>query len=183
MAPKIGVVDELEGTLAAPRLVAKKKTPVRSLRAADILTASVLMALGVLVLVAAVRMGIGWGSDGPESGFVPFWLSTVLIVSCAVIIVQSAREASEKRFVSREQLERVLKVLLPAVAMVFATEFVGLYVAGALYMSAYMRWGGKHSWAFSIVLPLALCGLIFLVFERWFIVPLPKGPLEAWFGY
>jgi hypothetical protein len=25
--------------------------------------------------------------------------------------------------------------------------------------------------------------LLFLVFERWFLVPLPKGPLEALFGY
>jgi len=24
---------------------------------------------------------------------------------------------------------------------------------------------------------------LFLMFERWFLVPLPKGPLEAWLGY
>ena len=23
----------------------------------------------------------------------------------------------------------------------------------------------------------------FVIFERWFLVPLPKGPLEAWLGY
>jgi hypothetical protein len=23
----------------------------------------------------------------------------------------------------------------------------------------------------------------FLVFEKWFLVPMPKGPLEAWLGY
>jgi hypothetical protein len=25
--------------------------------------------------------------------------------------------------------------------------------------------------------------VVFVVFERWFLVPLPKGPLEALFGY
>jgi hypothetical protein len=25
--------------------------------------------------------------------------------------------------------------------------------------------------------------VFFLIFERWFLVPLPKGPLEAWLGY
>jgi hypothetical protein len=24
---------------------------------------------------------------------------------------------------------------------------------------------------------------LFLMFEKWFLVPLPKGPLEAWLGY
>ncbi len=168
---------------AAPSPVAEKTARVRSMRAADVVTASLLMALGWLVLVASVRMGIGWGSDGPESGFVPFWLSTILILCCAIIIVQAVRRASEKRFVSREQLECVLKVLLPAAAMIFVTQFVGLYVASALYMCFYMRWGGRHSWILSIALPLAFSVLIFLVFERWFLVPLPKGPLEGWLGY
>jgi hypothetical protein len=67
--------------------------------------------------------------------------------------------------------------------MILATSFVGLYVASALYMALSMRWGGRHSWAFSILLPLAFALLVFFVFERWFLVPLPKGPLETWLGY
>jgi len=167
----------------APRPVAEKTTPFRSLRAADIVTATILMALGALVLVASVRMGIGWGSDGPQSGFVPFWLSTVLIACCAIIIVHAVLRASEKRFVGLEQLACVLKVLLPAAAMILLTPYLGLYVAGALYMGFYMRWAGRYSWIVSIVLPLSFAVLIFIVFERWFLVPLPKGPLEAWLGY
>jgi hypothetical protein len=30
-----------------------------------------------------------------------------------------------------------------------------------------------------VIVPL----VVFVVFERWFLVPLPKGPLEALFGY
>ncbi len=167
----------------APRPVAEKTAPVRSMRVADVVTASLLLALGGLVLVASVRMGIGWGSDGPESGFVPFWLSTVLILCCAIIIVQAVLRASEKRFVGREQVARVLKVLLPATAMILLVAPLGLYVATVLYMGFYMRWGGRYSWIVSVALPLSFAVLIFLVFERWFLVPLPKGPLEAWLGY
>jgi hypothetical protein len=25
--------------------------------------------------------------------------------------------------------------------------------------------------------------VLFMMFERWFLVPLPKGPLEAWLGF
>jgi hypothetical protein len=174
----------LSGSVASPaRVAAKGKAPVRSMRVADVVTASLLMAVGWLVLVAAVRMGIGWGSSGPESGFVPFWLATVLICSTAVIVVRALRRASEKRFVTREQLACVLKVLVPAAVMILLIPLAGLYVAAALYMAFFMRVGGRHSWAFSIAVPLAFSLLVFVVFERWFLVPLPKGPLETWLGY
>jgi hypothetical protein len=25
--------------------------------------------------------------------------------------------------------------------------------------------------------------ILFMVFELWFLVPMPKGPLESWLGY
>jgi putative tricarboxylic transport membrane protein len=159
------------------------KASARSMRVADVATASFLMALGVLVLVSALRMGIGWGSDGPESGFVPFWLSTVLIGSCGAILIQAVHRNADKCFVRREQLACVAKVLVPAAAMVLLVPFLGLYVAAAVYMAFYMKWGGRYSWAVSLALPVALSLLIFMVFERWFLVPLPKGPFEAWLGY
>lgn len=153
------------------------------MRTADIVTASVLMLLGGVVLFDAVRLGIGWGTDGPRSGFFPFWLATIMFISCTGVIVQSVRRPSGKPFVTREQLGPVLKVLWPATGMVLLTEFVGLYVASALYLGFYMRWVGRHSWLAVIVLALGIPIVTFLIFEKWFLVPLPKGPLEAWLGY
>lgn len=153
------------------------------MRAADLLTASVLILLGGVVLFDAVRLGIGWGTDGPRSGFFPFWLATILLVACAGIITQAIRRPSPKPFVTREQLVPVLKVLWPAAGMVLLTEFLGLYVASALYLGFYMRWVGRHSWLAVVVLALGIPVATFLIFEKWFLVPMPKGPLEAWLGY
>jgi hypothetical protein len=155
----------------------------RSFRLADLVTAGLLLALGVLVIGASVRMGIGWGSDGPESGFVPFWLAIVLVGCSAFTILRAARRRSAKVFVRRDELVRVLQVLLPAAAMVAVTPYLGIYVAGAVYMALYMRLAGRYSWAASLALPLAFTLTMFLVFEKWFLVPLPKGPLETWLGY
>ena len=153
------------------------------MRAADLITAAVLMLLGGVVLFDAIRLGIGWGTDGPRSGFFPFWLATIMLVSCAGVIVQSVRRPPGKSFVTRQQLGPVLKVLWPATGMVLLTEFLGLYVASALYLGFYMRWVGRHSWLAVIVLSLGMPIVTFLIFEKWFLVPLPKGPLEAWLGY
>ncbi len=88
-----------------------------------------------------------------------------------------------KPFVSRDGVGPVLKMLLPATAAVVATQFLGLYVATALYMGLYMRWIGRHSWLAVAVMSLAFPVITFVIFERWFLVPMPKGPLEAWLGY
>jgi putative tricarboxylic transport membrane protein len=164
------------------------------MRAADIITAAVLLGLGGVVLADALRLGIGWGTDGPQSGFFPFWLAVLLLVFCLVILVQAVRRGTAAPFVTREQAGRVAKVLAPLAAFVIVVggvDFgehtllpgVGLYVAAAIYMAFYMRWVGRHSWLVIALLSVAVPVVAFFVFERWFLVPMPKGPLETWLGY
>ena len=106
-----------------------------------------------------------------------------MVLCCAVILVQALSQPSGKSFVSREQLGPVLSVLWPAVAAVALMHFVGLYVASAIYLGFYMRWVGRHSWATVFALGIGIPILTFLIFEKWFLVPMPKGPLEHWLGY
>ena len=153
------------------------------MRAADITTASVLLLLGGVVLFDAARLGIGWGTDGPKSGFFPFCLAVVLIGACGAILVQALRRSAQTPFVTRERLAPVLTVLWPAVAMVALVHVAGLYVASALYLGFYMRWAGRHGWTAVVLCAVGVPVLTFVVFETWFLVPMPKGPLEAWLGY
>ena len=153
------------------------------MRAADLATAAVLTLLGGVVVLDAMRIGIGWGSDGPRSGFFPFWLGVILIAASVTIGLQAWRRSTAKPFVTREQLNPVLKVLWPATAMVLLIKPLGLYVAAMLYVGFYMRWVGRHSWLALILCAVGVPLLTFVVFEMWFLVPMPKGPLEAWLGY
>jgi putative tricarboxylic transport membrane protein len=152
-------------------------------RTVDVVTAAVLLAFGVVVVADSLRLGAGWGSDGPKSGFFPFWLGTVLVLTAAALVVQAWRRGASQPFVSRERLKPVLVVLGPALALVVLTQFVGLYVASALYMAVYMRWVGAHRWSTTGLLAIGFPLLIFVIFEKWFLVPMPKGPLETWLGY
>ena len=153
------------------------------MRAADLTTAALLMAVGALVVRDALRLGVGWGTDGPKSGFFPFWLAVVLLACCLGIVVQALRRADRGPFVARGALGPVLTVLWPAIAAVLLMQFVGLYVASALYMSFYMRWIGRNSWPAVVAVSVGFSVSTFLVFETWFLVPMPKGPLENWLGY
>jgi putative tricarboxylic transport membrane protein len=153
------------------------------MRTADVTTALLLAAGGILVLWDSLRIGVGWSTDGPQSGFFPFWLAVVLLVCCASIVIQAIRRGDHVPFVTREAAAPVLKMLVPGLAFVAVIQFVGLYVATALYMGFYMRWIGRHSWLAVVGLSLAVPVVTFVVFEVWFLVPMPKGPLEAWLGY
>ena len=153
------------------------------MRVADLVTALVVIALGSVVLVDALRLGIGWGSDGPKSGFFPFWLAVIMIAACLGILVQTLLRPNQRVFVDREAFGPVLKVFLPAAGMVLLIHFVGLYVAAVIYMGLYMRWIGRHQWGMVTAVSIGVPLITFLVFEKWFLVPMPKGPLEAWLGY
>ena len=153
------------------------------MRTADLTTALVLVAGGVLVIWDSLRLGIGWGSDGPQSGFFPFWLAVLLIASCALIAWQAGRRERGRPFLTRAQLKPVLTTLLPSAGFVVLTQFIGLYVASALFMGFYMRWIGRYGWVPIVLLSVLFPVVTFLVFETWFLVPMPKGPLEAWLGY
>ena len=63
-------------------------------------------------------------------------------------------------------------------------QVTGLYVASAIYMAFYMRWIGRHRWPATIALAVGLSrSSPSWSSSEWFLVPMPKGPLEAWLGY
>jgi putative tricarboxylic transport membrane protein len=153
------------------------------MRAADLTTALILIAAGALVIWDSLRIGIGWGTDGPKSGFFPFWLAVLLVGASLGIIARALPQHEGKPFVTRERLRPVLDVLWPATACVLLMPWLGLYLSSALYMGFYMRRFGQYSWLAALAVSVIFAVSVFLIFEIWFLVPMPKGPVEAWMGY
>ena len=159
------------------------------MRVANLVTAAALLLLSAIVIYDALRLGIGWGSEGPQSGFFPFWLAAILAMASLLIFIHALRSRTAGAFVTRDRFAPVLKVLGPLTGFVLLTDppgpwsGLGLYVAAGLYLGFYMRWVGRHHWATVAALAIAFPVLTFVVFETWFLVPMPKGPIEAWFGY
>ena len=157
------------------------------MRKADVVVAFLLLVLGLGVLVEGWRLGIGWSTDGPQPGFFVFYLGLALGLSCLVLLAQARGRpdspVGRNPFVEPGQFGSVVKVAVPAGLMILLTHPVGLYVAGGLYLGIYMRWIGHHSWALTVLLAVAIPVATFFLFEVWFLVPMPKGPLEAVLGY
>jgi putative tricarboxylic transport membrane protein len=156
-----------------------------SKRKADIVVALLLAAVGGLVIYDSFRLGMGWASDGPQSGYFPFYIGLILVVASlgTIAVALFGRDQSDGAFVERSQLRDVLKVLAPTAIFVALIGFIGIYVASALFIAAFMRWLGKFRWRTIAIVALAVPFAFFLLFEIWFLVPLPKGPLEDFLGY
>jgi len=146
----------------------------------DLVVAALLFLMGAVVVVEARRLGAGWTSDGPGSGYFPFYIGLVICISALGIMVQSRRAVSRDDgvFVDREQMGRVLQILLPAMVYVLVVWVLGLYVASAIYIALFMILLGKYPVIKSVVLALVFNALFLVLFEAWFKVPLYKGTLD-----
>jgi hypothetical protein len=144
-----------------------------------------LLAIGGLVVGDSLRVGAGWADDGPQSGYFPFWIGVVLCGASLWIALQQLRDWARTNtvFADRGQLALVWAVLWPMVVHVALIRFVGIYVASALLIGWFMLRHGTHGKAVVAAVALGVPAVFFAVFEHGFVVPLPKGPLEALFGY
>ena len=155
------------------------------MRKAEISTSIILLLLSVLVVFEAYRLGFGWGLEGPQPGFFIFWLGLALGASSAVIIFRARFDTAAfqgTKFISKRSLPTVLGVFLPMVGAVLLMEFFGFYIASAVYLAFFMRWMGGFSWIMVLFVASLFAFSHYFVFEKWFLVPLPKGLLEAYIG-
>jgi hypothetical protein len=153
--------------------------------AVDALTALFIFLIGVVMMIDNYKIGAGWAPDGPESGYFPFRIGAILCIASAWVFLRSffGKQPEHKVFVSWERFRLVLMVLLPTGIYVLAIQLIGIYVASAIFIAAFMRVMDKYSWLKTVLVGVGVSVTMFWMFEVQFMVPLPKGPLEALFGY
>src|ERR1043165_8571297 len=104
-------------------------------------------ALGVVVMLGSLQVGIDWGPEGPRAGFFPFYVGLIIVLSSAVNLVRSFTEIGpEPRFASYGQLRSVMSVVIPTAIYVAAMPYLGIYLTSALLIGGFMRWLGRYSW-------------------------------------
>jgi hypothetical protein len=157
--------------------------------------AGFLMLLGALVVFDSIRLGAGWADDGPQSGYFPFYIGLMLLASSGVVLFKAMacwmnRGSADtspslitRTFVGRDELQLVMAMLVPATLYVVAMGFVGLYASSVVLIAWFMRRHGHFGWPLSAAVSVGVPLTVFMVFERWFLVPLPKGPIEAMLGF
>lgn len=152
-------------------------------RSVEIGVALFIALLAVIGIVGSLKVGIGWGPEGPKAGFFPFYISLIVLLSCAVNLIGVFREFTGREvFAEWGQLRQVFSVIVPTTVYVFAVPVLGMYVSSGLLIAVFMKWIGRYSWLLVAAVAIGVPIATYIMFERWFLVPLPKGPLEDWLG-
>jgi hypothetical protein len=151
----------------------------------EIITALLFIAIGLVVMVGSLKLGASWGSDGPEAGYFPFYVSLIIIVSSAITLYQAVivnKNKETESFVDKESFGQVMAVLLPAFVFILGVQLIGIYVSSAIYIAIFMVWLGKYPIWKAVAVAVGVSAALYFMFEYWFQVPLPHGswinPLE-----
>ena len=159
---------------------------VLSKKTMEIIVALAFLGVSALVIYDSHRLGFSWQEGlGPAAGYFPFYVALIMAGASLVNLVQALRDpgAGGEPFVSNSAFRRVLAVFAPLTAFVVMIAFIGIYVAAAAFITLFMMYFGRYNFVPSAALGAAVPVVLFLMFEKWFLVPLPKGPLEALLGY
>ena len=154
-------------------------------RGPELVVGLALMAIAGLVITDSMRVGTGWGDDGPRSGYFPFYIGLFLLIASAFIVLSTLLKWSKSQavFATREELVPVFQMLVPMVIYVVAMVYMGIYLPSAILIGYFMRHHGKFAWPLTAGVSIDVPLVFFLVFEKWFLVPLPKGPIENMLGF
>ena len=181
------------GTVTAEIFV-PEAAPARgvTMRTMEIATSLAFAFAGAVAIWDSARLGAGWGADGPQSGYFPFWIGLLLVLASAANLVPVARATARGEdagagaapmFLTWDQAKTVATVFIPTTIYVAAIPFTGIYVASAVLVAWFMVRLGGFPLLRAIPAGIATALVTFVVFEIWFLVALPKGPLEEFLGY
>ena len=152
---------------------------------ADFVMGLILMALGLLIVVESLklpRFEKDWGGFYAAPGFVPLILGITLFAMSLALFVRAVRNQGFKIVPGRRAFENFLRSTnvhrwCLAMAYVFGFFFllghIYFYIAAFLVIFAFIAtFGGQKLWV-GLTVSLVASGLIYLVFTKIFLVPLP----------
>ena len=147
-------------------------------RTVEVAVAGFMALLAIIGMYGSIRVGIGWGIEGPRAGFFPFWVSSFVLIASAVNIGMALRDLGDtKTFAKWHQLGKVFSVVVPTAVYAVLVPYVGIYVSSMMLIALFMRWFGKYKWPIIAGVAIGVPLFVLFMFEIWFLVPLPKGPV------
>jgi hypothetical protein len=146
-----------------------------------------LMALSTVFMIMAADLPIGWEKGaGPGGGAFPFWLSAIMFVAAAVVLIKELRKRLTRQQALRHFIDSValLDIGLVAGALLVTIglmHVVGTYVAVPLFVAFYLRIMGRHGWPLIATFTIGTPIVLFMFFEVTLRILLPKGFTEPLF--
>lgn len=167
--------------------VENNDTPALSIRIAELAVALFTAAIAVTVMIGSYEQGIRWDVSGPQPGYFPFYVGAIMLAaSCGTIFFTVRRwRTLGASFIARGPFRHVAAMFLPICVYGIVIRLLGMYLASALLIAWFM-WRDRKERGYAartvVLVPLGVVVGSYLIFERWFEVPLYAGPVIEWLG-
>ena len=153
-----------------------------SQRSVEVGVAVAMIVFAAIVIYGALLAGINWGAEGTRAGFFPFYVGLMIFGASLFNLARIVRDPPKRLFAEWGQLQHVLSVIVPMVVYVSVVPWLGLYVSSLLLIAVFMSWLGRYGWKVVAPIAIGVPVVAYVMFEKWFLVPLPKGPIEDFLG-
>jgi hypothetical protein len=136
-----------------------------------------LLLLSGLVIERSVDLNIGWGPNGPDAGFLPFWLALFMAAGTLVVIVKEVHQhSSQTAFLpGREEMWAIIRLMLSFVGFAVLLPYLGIYITSALYLGLFSWFVGKHRWYVALAVAILIPVALFFALDEGFRLLLPKS--------
>lgn len=151
-------------------------------RSVEMAVGAIIVLFGLITIFGSLQVGITWGAEGPKSGFFPFYLGLFIVAASAVNIWNAYQLDAKPLFANWGQLGQVLAVVIPTAVYVAVLPFTGIYISSMVLIAGFMILLGSYSYAVAAAVGIGVPVAVYVLFEKWFLVPLPKGPIEMSLG-
>lgn len=136
----------------------------------NLVTAAVVVVLGVAVLLGSWALGTGTARE-PGPGTWPLLVSIVLVVLGVALLLNFRRVSDAEKFSGSSWL--VLAGIVTMVVFVALISVIGFEIPSALLCFAWLRFLGREGWRMSIITSLGVVVGFYLVFVAALAVPIP----------
>jgi putative tricarboxylic transport membrane protein len=154
-----------------------------SRRSAEIGFALFTLGVGGVIVLGARELDYGWTRSGPEAGYFPLRVGLLLIGASALVLLRALLDRGPSAPVmTASSAARMAWFFAPLLLLVATAPWLGMYLAITLYLVVALGVVGRVAWAKTLSVALLGPTLLFALFEFFFKVPLPKGPLGPLLG-
>jgi biotin transporter BioY len=134
--------------------------------------------LGGYILLASISIGFGSLKE-PEAGFFPFIAGTIILITSAIGLLPRSRGAeAHPMFGSGQELTTFLSVTLLSILWIIIMPLLGYAIMTFVVAFLYSKTMRLEGWWKPFLLSLGIGLFIYVLFDLWLYIDLPRGILD-----
>jgi putative tricarboxylic transport membrane protein len=145
---------------------------------AEKVTGLLLILFALFVILESRRYPLGT-IDNPGPGFLPLLLGVAMammsVALSARVWKKRSSEASRPFWPERGELVKVTLAFVVILLFTILLEITGYMINIFFLFLILLRPIGRQKWTWSIAISLGATGVCYLLFEKWLMIPLPRG--------